>query len=282
MHYRVNLLSCAAHRTQKYPHVTEDLFELFGLSDIAAEVAREKPNGEKNALRKTYKGHIKRLGVMGRFESVEKDWDEPKEPLPEEQNGDELSALKKKVEPYFGFGKITTLHDADFWRGRHHLMNGWTREAKAAESRAVAMAKGAVPIKVWDSSVLGDISPANADTAKQGLQSKTAPGTPLGVHGASGLKPKQPGVLAPGVPRPQRSNKKRGYGDSSFDGYGDGFPDDGYSTGDGEGGSQKRRKKVCHQVKRCSFVPSVLMILRPWGPLSSNKTALLVRPMARA
>lgn len=159
-------------------------------------------------------------------------------------------------------------------------MNGWTREAKAAESRAVAMAKGAVPVKVWDSSVLGDISPANADPSKQGANSKTAPGTPLGAHGAAGLKSKQPTTQAPGVPRPQRANKKRGYGDSSFEGYGDGFPDDGYSTGDGEGGSQKRRKKVCTQAQlACALI---LTIHRPWEPLSSSRMALLVRPMAPA
>lgn len=121
-------------------------------------------------------------------------------------------------------------------------MSGWTREAKAAEHRAVAMAKGAIPVKVWDSSVLGDITPAAVD-AKQGTGSKTAPGTPLGAHGAAGPKPKPVGgVPVPGAVRPQRINKKRGYGDSSFDGYD--FPDDGYSTGDGEGGSQKRRKKA--------------------------------------
>ncbi|KAH6686363.1 Rox3 mediator complex subunit [Plectosphaerella plurivora] len=240
------LLCQTPHRSQRYPHVTEDLFELFGLTDIAAEVAREKPNGEKNALRKTYKGHIKRLGVMGRFEPIEKDWEEPKETASDDQEQDDAAAQAKKLEPpYFGFGKITTQHDADFWRGRNHLMSGWTREAKAAEHRAVAMAKGVIPVKVWDSSILGDITPAGAD-AKQGTGSKTAPGTPLGVHGVAGSKPKPivGGVPAPGGVRPQRINKKRGYGDSSFDGYGDGFPDDGYSTGDGEGGSQKRRKKV--------------------------------------
>ena len=188
-------MSYAAHRAQNYPPVAEDLFEMFGLADIAAEVAREKPDGTKNALRKTYKNQIKRLGVLGRFEPVEKDWEEPKELLPEDQNGDDSAALKKKVEPYFGFGKITMLHDADFWRGRHHVMNGWTKEAKAAESRAVSMAKGVVPAKIWDSSVLGDVSPANVDSSRQGLGSKTAPGTPLGVHGAVGLKSKQPPLV---------------------------------------------------------------------------------------
>ena len=53
--------------------------------------------------------------------------------------------------------------------------------------------------------------------------------------------------------RPKRNVKKRTYGDSSFEGYGEGYVDDdmqemGYSTGDGEdrGGGRKRPKKVCY------------------------------------
>ena len=45
--------------------------------------------------------------------------------------------------------------------------------------------------------------------------------------------------------RPVRENKKRRYDDSSFSGYGEGFDDDGYSTGDGTGrrGSVSKRQK---------------------------------------
>lgn len=217
---------------------------MFGLNDIAAEVAREKPNGEKNALRKTYKGHIKRLGVMGRFESAEKDWVDPSQQA--DENDDPLDPSGRKnmdQDAYFGFGKITTQHDAEFWMGRQHLMNGWTREAKASEQRAVAMAKGPIPVKLWDSSVLGDMTPATGDPSKQNQHARTAPGTPIGTPGSTISKQKpQP----QGLPRPQRSNQKRRYGDSSFEGYGEGYADDGYSTGDGDDrGGQKRRKKVC-------------------------------------
>jgi hypothetical protein len=54
------------------------------------------------------------------------------------------------------------------------------------------------------------------------------------------------------LPRPKRNAKKRTYGDSSFEGYGEGFVDDdtqetGYSTaeGDDRAVSRKRPKKVC-------------------------------------
>ena len=53
------------------------------------------------------------------------------------------------------------------------------------------------------------------------------------------------------IARPKRNVKKRGYEESSFEGYGEGYVDDdmvdtGYSTaeGDDRGISQKRRKKV--------------------------------------
>ncbi|KOS19107.1 Mediator of RNA polymerase II transcription subunit 19 [Escovopsis weberi] len=62
---------------ESLPRTSEDLYEMFGLVGLAAEVAREKPNGEKNALRKTYKGHIKRLGVAGHFDVQKKQEDAP-------------------------------------------------------------------------------------------------------------------------------------------------------------------------------------------------------------
>lgn len=72
-------LLCQTPHHERLPRITEDLFEMFNLTGIAAEVAREKPNGEKNALRKTYKGQIKKLGILGRFDSVAQDWDAPRE-----------------------------------------------------------------------------------------------------------------------------------------------------------------------------------------------------------
>ncbi|ROT39239.1 mediator of RNA polymerase II transcription subunit 19 [Sodiomyces alkalinus F11] len=240
------LLCQTQHRRQRFPQITEDLFEMFDLTGIAAEVAREKPDGEKNALRKTYKGHMKRLGVMGRFDSVKQPWEDPKQDVDESSEQDDAfdsngqKKEKSKKEEYFGFGKIATIHDAEFWHGRSHLTAGLTPSVKASLNRAVAMAKGPIPAKQWDTTVLGDIA-APADPTKNAFGKATAPGTPIGTPGLTAAKPQQ---QPQGVPRPQRNTKKRGYGDSSFEGYGEGFPDDGYLTGDGDDrGGQKRQKK---------------------------------------
>lgn len=219
------------------PRITEDLFEMFNLTGIAAEVAREKPNGEKNALRKTYKGQIKKLGILGRFDSVAQDWDAPRER--EGDGGD------KKRETYHGFRELLEIPDAEFWGTRKDpITNGLSGTVKAILNRATTMAKGPIPAKDWDSSVLGDLAPGSVDALKQGLAGKaTAPGTPSATTPNPFARKQQQGP--PGAVRPQRTTKKRGYGENTYEGYGEGFPDDGYSTGDGDDrGGQKRRKKV--------------------------------------
>ena len=202
--------------------MTEDLFEMYGLAGLAAEVAREKPNGEKNALRKTYKGHMKRLGVAGHFDVVKK---------PEEAPSDFLSLLS-----------VPDLEwDVHQVKGQE-IGDGLSEATLNSLGRATTMAKGPVPRNVWDTSVLGDLAPSNGDGSKPSSGKLTTPGTPMtGTPGVANRNPK----LQPGndPARPKRNIKKRGYGDSSFEGYADSFDDDGgYSTGEGEGG--KRRKKV--------------------------------------
>lgn len=111
------------------------------------------------------------------------------------------------------------------------------------------MAKGPIAKSVWDTSVLGELAPSNGDGKASSSAKNTAPNTPSASTPTATDRPKT--HLAPGQDptRPRRNIRKRTYGDSSFEGYGEGFPDDdggadtGYSTGEGEGG-QKRRKKV--------------------------------------
>ncbi|KAF6837024.1 Rox3 mediator complex subunit [Colletotrichum musicola] len=228
-------LLCQTPHDERLPRITEDLFEMFNLTGIAAEVAREKPNGEKNALRKTYKGQIKRLGILGRFDSVAQDWDAPTD----------ADAGDKKREVYHGFRELLEMPDAEFWNSRQDpITNGLSGTVKSILNRATTMAKGPIPIKEWDSSVLGDLTPGNVEALKQGLAGKaTAPGTPSATTPNPFARKQQ--QAAPGAVRPQRTTKKRGYGENTYEGYGEGFPDDGYSTGDGDDrGGQKRRKKV--------------------------------------
>jgi hypothetical protein len=156
-----------------------------------------------------------------------------------------------KEDPHREFGLLYLMKlPQDVWdstqvRGRD-IRDGFSNEVRQKMLKAMTMSRGVVPRTLWDSSVLGDMAPGKADKLS-GSARPTAPNTPL---------PTAAGGVPGGIPRPKvgtpqfaqdrakRNIKKRSYGDSSFEGYGEGFPDDdaGYSTGEGEG--QKRRKKV--------------------------------------
>lgn len=204
---------------------------MYGLTGLATEVARVLPNGEKNALRKTYKGHIKKLGVQGHFNEAKHD----------ARQEDSLLMLAKCPQDVW---------DTRFGRGKIPR-DGFSNEIQQKLLRAMTMAKGVVPKSLWDSSVLGDLGPGKGD--KQSASARpTAPNTPLPSSGFSGVPRAKVGTPIPQDPsRAKRNIKKRSYGDSSFEGYGDGYLDDetgadtGYSTGEGDMLSgQKRRKKV--------------------------------------
>jgi hypothetical protein len=222
-------LLCQTPYPETLPVISADLYDMFDLTGLAAEVAREKPNGEKNALRKTYKGHIKRLGVAGHFDVQKKEENAPSEIME--------------------FMQVPELEwNVHFVKGRE-IGDGLSETTLATLGRAMAMAKGPISKSLWDASVLGELAPSSGDSAKISSTKPTAPNTP-GASTPSALgRPKS--QLPPGHDpnRPRRNIKKRTYGDSSYEGYGDGYPDDdtgvetGYSTGEGEGG-QKRRKKI--------------------------------------
>ncbi|KAK2603768.1 hypothetical protein QQS21_004053 [Conoideocrella luteorostrata] len=223
-------LLCHTQHADPHPRPSEDMYELFGLAGLAAEVAREKPNGEKNALRKTYKGHIKRLGVAGHFDVQKK---------PEDASS-EFMAMLQVPELEWNVHQV---------KGRE-ISGGLSETTLSSLGRAMAMSKGPIPKAVWDTSVLGDLGPSSGIPSKPMSAKPSAPNTPLASTPNAMGRPK---ILAGHDPdRPRRNIKKRSYGDSSFEGYGEGFPDDdagmdtGYSTGEGEGG-QKRRKKVGYE-----------------------------------
>jgi hypothetical protein len=222
----VNLDHLLAH-PEPLPRISEDLYEMYNLTSLAAQVAREKPNGEKNALRSSYKGHMKRLGVAGHFNVHKKEEDAPSEFMSMIQVPD----LEWSVHQVKG----------------REISDGISSTTLANLGRAMSMAKGPIPKATWDTTVLGDLAPSSSGRPTSARPS--APTTPLVSTPGASNRPKP--QLPPGQDptRPRRNIKKRGYGDSSFEGYGEGFPDDeagidgGYSTGEGEGG-QKRRKKV--------------------------------------
>ena len=203
---------------------------MFDLVGLAAEVAREKPSGEKNALRKTYKGHIKRLGVAGHFDVQKKQDGAPSD----------LMSMLQVPELEWNVHQV---------KGRE-IGDGLSDTTLSSLGRAMTMSKGTISKSVWDASVLGELAPASGDPSKAPSATKpTTPNTPSALNPAVPPRAKLQGLPGQDPARPKRNIKKRGYGDSSFEGYGEGFPDDdggvdtGYSTGEGEGG-QKRRKKA--------------------------------------
>lgn len=213
--------------------MSEDLFEKFNLTGIAADVARTKPNGEKNALRKTYKGHIKTLGVNGHFDADKK---EPNDPD--------------------GFMAMCAVPWDDWYvhnvQGKS-VESGFSDKTKSDLLKATTMAKGPIAKELWDSSVLGDLAPSNVSKKgghDQGTKA-TAPSTP--AASTTGLTVKSSKLHLAHADRIQRTSKKR-----SFGGYGEGFPDDGetgYSTGEGDDRSAKlKRRKQVHSEHQSSTI----------------------------
>ncbi|KAK3902267.1 hypothetical protein C8A05DRAFT_44277 [Staphylotrichum tortipilum] len=222
-------LLCRTPHPPACPQISDDLFERYGLTGLANEVARVLPNGEKNALRKTYKGHIKKLGVQGHFDGTKEDHLRP----------EGLLYIMKLPQDVW---------DVNYVRSRE-ILAGFTGETRQRLPKAMTLGKGIVPKNLWDSSVLGDLGPGKGDKQPPSAR-PTAPNTPLPASGLQPVVPR-PKVGTPLAQDPSRTTKrtikKRSYGDSSYEGYGDGFPDDetGYSTGEGDMGSgQKRRKKT--------------------------------------
>lgn len=222
---------------------------MFNLADLAAEVAREKPNGEKNALRKTYKGHIKRLGVAGHFDVQKKKEDAPSE----------FMAMLQVPDLEWNVHQV---------KGRE-IGDGLSEATRNSLNRAMTLSKGPIARSVWDTTVLGELAPSSGDGKSSGPNKGTGPNTPAATTPSSMERSKGP--VAPGSDpnRPRRNIKKRTYGDSSYEGYGEGFPDDdggadtGYSTGEGEGG-QKRRKKVSSSVV-CAGTCGILTCAAEFG-----------------
>lgn len=229
------------------------------MHDVAKNVARTKPDGTKNALRKSYKKYLK--PISGAFDAVKKEQDAP----------DTLFALLTQPD--------------DVWEANNvlgqEIGKGLGDSVKASMGQAFMMAKGKIPKREWDESVLGQLPPANGPDSASGMQNGSR--TPV---------PQNAAVARPGMktekPRPQRNVKKRSYGDSSYEGYGEGYVDDdnqetGYSTGEGDDrGGRKRPKKVgtlrfdlCTwliSVKDCSpqLPRSHATDLRPWNGRSVN------------
>jgi hypothetical protein len=199
------------------------------LNGIASTVARELLNGEKNKLRKTYKGKIKDLGISGKFDVAVRSDDAP----------DSFMAMLRQPEEEWSIQN----------RLGKEIENGFSSLVHTSLPGAMTMSKGAIPKSSWDSAVLGEL-----DIPETKATPIPTPTKPLVTGTANkGLNPPVPQQRSgkAEIARPKRNVKKRGYEESSFEGYGEGYVDDdmadaGYSTAEGDerGLSQKRRKKV--------------------------------------
>ncbi|SPO00722.1 related to Mediator of RNA polymerase II transcription subunit 19 [Cephalotrichum gorgonifer] len=225
---------------------SEDLFEVFDLTGLAAKMAREKPNGEKNALRKSFKSQVKELAIDGAYDTKK-----------DERSDDDPD----------GFFAMLNLPE-DVWyvhnvKGKE-IQDGFSDQTLASLPKAITMLKGKVRKEHWDPYILGSLeSPALLVDSSSNPANSTKPSelnTPAASTPSTLVRPKASNqTLVPGhdPARPRRNIKKRSYGDSSFEGYGDGFVDDdagGYSTGEGDDRTGAKRRKKNPSVSQ-SFPP---------------------------
>lgn len=203
--------------------LSHDLFQIYGLSELAETVARTNPDGSKKTVRKTYKGHIKRvLKLSGNFDSVKKEIEAP----------DTLWSMMTQPDEVW---------DSQFGHASKEIETGLPQGIAAQLGKAVTMARGIIPKDAWNNSVLGELvaTPTPVEPPKI---------LPNGVKKPPPLAAAVPRPTKVEGPRPKRNIKKRTYGDASFEGYGEGFVDDdaqegGYSTGEGDERMGRKRPK---------------------------------------
>lgn len=120
--------------------------------------------------------------------------------------------------------------------------SGLSEVVKTSMGAALKMSRGKISKSAWDDAVLGEIATRPPPEPAKAMHSSAK--NP--IHQNAGMGRPSKGD----IPRPKRNVKKRSYGDSSFEGYGEGFVDDdnqdtGYSTGEGDDrAGRKRPKKV--------------------------------------
>lgn len=241
---------CALLNTRKFvaiapsrPHPSQNLLELYDLSEIQRRVARLDPAGNKIKLRKSYASKVKNLGLEGVNKAspnqgelqglVDPLWSSEVAPgvsmwdnrWQELKLGDSTheTDLLSKLDSALQFqpGRLPKL-EHETWKKTLGL------DETSIAAKNAAASKAAKPVV------------ANAHLAK------TAPGT--------AMRSSAPSSPRNGI-RLERSGKKRSYGDSSFEGYGEGFEDDGYSTG-GIDDTGRRRDSNKRQKRKVSIKPT--------------------------
>ena len=235
---------------QQQPHPSQDLIHLFGLSPLAATVARTDPiTGEKlNKLRKSYEGQVKTFGLAGRNKAVKT------------ESGVTGSLVNLMAWP------------EDEWQNQvvagKGLEKGLSAATLAKLDKAVRLEPGPVPKNDEWENILG-LEKLKAPLPIVEMKGKPAPHTASKLPKVNGhVNGMIVGIPAGEVERPKRTGRKRRYDERSFEGYGEGFVDDdgmdvgGYSSGEGSrksSVSKKKRKKVflVHATSRCCVCANV-------------------------
>ncbi|KAF3927290.1 hypothetical protein ABW21_db0200516 [Orbilia brochopaga] len=253
-------LNTKRHIPQR-PDLTSNLIEKYRLSAIAASVARTDATGQKQKLRKSYKGKI--AGLSGKNEVVttvqqmvvpegQEGWGQPVLQLvkgglmemlevPDEE-WDKLHVLGKEL-PRNGSGG----RQLDFGALRKGLSN-WSKgpipDANAettSQYDASWLALEDPPIRSGNSTASGHPQPT--PTALNNVKTNTpaASASPNGVNTAS---PSAQNVRSSGRKR------RRDYGENTWEGYGEEPEEDGGSGYDDE---EARKKKKKRKVRKDNF-----------------------------
>lgn len=243
--------------------LTQNLISLFGLQPLAATVARTDPvTGEKiNKMRKSYEGQLKTLGLAGRNRSVK------------HEEG-KLMGLREM-----------TLWPEEEWQnqkvGSKDIHKGLPSGILAKLDKAMQMQPGPLPNNNEWENLLGNDNPKPVEPTK----ASKIPNKPVAKANAQ----VNGNAANAETVRPQRTNKKRSYGDASFEGYtgyAEGIEDDdadtggGYSSGDTQfsrksGRAAKKRKKVS-----LSNVPDVSSVPRSTYLHSSRAMGIVLQVSA--
>lgn len=216
-------MTCTLAPVRGKPHPSQDLIQLFRLTDIATEVRRFDPvTGEKiNKLRKSYVGKIKSLKVSGKNEAPSY--------------------------PGMWLPNLMIVPDDDWTntvvRGKMPEDVTKTPDWSSKLKKALEMAKGPLPSQLsQELATFTDLGAAPAGKLMKPPNGRDALKRPaLGVHART-----TPVLPAKVLRRPERSGAKRSYDDTSFAGYGEGFvdEDDGNSTDSRLDHKKKRQRTV--------------------------------------
>lgn len=209
------------------------------MSDIQRRVARLDPAGNKIKLRKSYASKVKNLGLEGLNKAVpnQSELEGLVDPLWSSEVAPGLTMWDQRWQE-FRLGDAAA--ETDLLGKLNSALQFQTGRLPKSEHEQWRKSLGLDEIAVAAKNAGVSRDPKQA-TASAHL-ARTAP--------AAALRSSAPSSPRNGA-RAVRTGKKRGYGDSSFEGYGEGFEDDVYST-DGVDDTGRRRDPNKRQKRKVS------------------------------